>query len=97
MRGRVYVTLLGCLALAGGGCGGQTVGAASYSCGHMADTVGAFRQQARLIVDREGFKTSALSVEEAVLEVELLIRDACHDAPDGDQPYAAVAGAAPAN
>jgi hypothetical protein len=95
MRRRVYVMLLGSLALAHAGCGGQTVGAAAYSCGHMKSTVGAFRQQGRLIVDREGLKTSALSVEDAVLGVELLLRTACRHAPDGFQPYAAVAHAAP--
>jgi hypothetical protein len=95
MRGRVYVMLLGCLALADNGCGGQTASAASYSCGYMRHTVGAFRKQARLVVDREGFKTSALSIEDAVLGVELLIRDACRNAPDGDQPYARVAHHAP--
>jgi hypothetical protein len=97
MCARACVMLLGCLAFAQGGCGGQTVRAASYSCGYMKDTVGAFRQQARLIVDREGFKTSALSIEDGVLDVELLLRDACRNAPDGDRPYARVAHAAPSD
>jgi hypothetical protein len=99
MRARRRVAaLLGCLAiaLAQAGCGGgQEPGAASFTCGHMRDTVGAFRDQARLIVDREGFKTSALSIESAVLGVELLVRNACRAAGEGYQPYAAVARAAP--
>jgi hypothetical protein len=95
VRARRYIALLGCLALVPAGCGGQTAGAASYTCGHMRDTVGAFRRQARLIVDREGFKTSALSTEEAVLDVELQIRHACRDVADGYRPYTAVARAAP--
>jgi hypothetical protein len=55
MRARRHIALLACLALAQAGCGGQTAGAAAYSCSHMRDTAGAFRDQARLIVDREGF------------------------------------------
>jgi hypothetical protein len=92
----LVVALVGCLALAQGGCGaGQETGAASYACDFMADTVGAFREQARLLVDREGFKTSALSIEEAVLDVELLLRSACRGAAGDYKPYAAVARAAP--
>jgi hypothetical protein len=91
----MLLVLLGCLALAQAGCGSQTVTADSYTCGYMRDTVGAYRQQARLLVHREGFKTSALSVEDAVLDVELLLRNACHGAPDGYKPYARVARAAP--
>jgi hypothetical protein len=95
MRARPPIALLACLALAAAGCGGQNAGAASYTCGHMRDTVGAFRDQARLVVDREGFKTSALSAEEAVLDVELQVRHACRGAPDGYRPYRAVAVAGP--
>jgi hypothetical protein len=95
MRARRHIALLACLALAQAGCGGQTAGAAAYTCSHMRDTAGAFRDQARLIVDREGFKTSALSVEEAVLDVELLLRNACRGAAAGTQPYDRVASADP--
>jgi hypothetical protein len=95
MRARRHIALLGCLAIAQGGCGGEVSGAASYTCGQMRDTVGAFRDQARLIVDRAGLKTSALSTEEGVLDVELLIRRACRGAADGHLPYAQVARAAP--
>jgi hypothetical protein len=63
----------------------------------MRDSAGAFRQQARLVVEREGFKTSALSSEEAVLDVELMLRTACRDAPDGYAPYERVASAPPAD
>jgi hypothetical protein len=94
MRVGRRIALLACLALAQG-CTGVTPGAASYTCGHMRDTVGAFRQQARLIVEREGFKTSALSTEEAVLDVELLLRNACRDAADGSLPYARVVSRPP--
>jgi hypothetical protein len=93
------IALLGCLALAlalaQAGCGGQTADAAAYTCRHMQDTAGAFRQQARLLVDRAGIKTSAVSIEEAVLDVELLLRNACRDAADGSLPYARVVSRPP--
>jgi hypothetical protein len=97
MRVHAHIALLGCLALAQAGCGGETAGAAAYTCGHMRDTTGDFRQQARLIVHREGFKTSAISTEKAVLDVELLVRNACRGAADGYRPYARVAHVAPAD
>jgi hypothetical protein len=97
MRARRHLALLACLALAPAGCGGQKAGAESYTCGHMHDNVGAFRDQARLIVDRQGFKTSALSAEEAVLDVELQLRNACRGKADGYRPYGAVALAEPAD
>jgi hypothetical protein len=97
MRARRHIALLACLALAQAGCGRQKADAAAYTCGHMRDTVGGFRQQARLIVQREGLKTSALSIEEAVLDVELLLRNACRGAADDDRPYARVAQAEPAD
>jgi hypothetical protein len=87
MRGRVLTVLLGCLALAQGGCGGQTTGADAYTCGHMRDTVGAFRQQARVLVDRVGLRSHRLSLEEAVLDAEFEIRGVCDGAADADQPY----------
>jgi hypothetical protein len=95
MRARRHIALLGCLAIAQAGCGGDISGASSYTCGHMRDTVGAFRDQARLIVDRTGLKTSALSTDEGVLDVELKVRHACRGAADGYRPYAQVAHAAP--
>jgi hypothetical protein len=97
VRARRHIALLGCLAIAQAGCGGDISGAASYTCGHMRDTVGAFRDQARLIVDRTGLRTSALSTEDGVLDVELLVRHACRGAADGYLPYAQVADAAPAH
>jgi hypothetical protein len=98
MRARRYTALLlASIALAQTSCAGQTTGAATYTCGHMRDSVGAFRKQARLIVDRAGFKTSAVSIEEAVLDVELLVRHACRGVADGYRPYAAVARATPAD
>jgi hypothetical protein len=95
MRGRGPVALLACLALAQAGCARPEPAAATYTCGHMRDGSGAFRQQARLIVEREGFKTSALSTEEAVLDVELQLRAACRGAADSFRPYARVAHAPP--
>ncbi len=92
MRGRLLILLLA-LALTPAGCADQVTGAAAYTCGQMRDTVGTFRDQARLLVHHEGFKTSALSVEEGVLDVELKLRDACRGAEDGYAPYARVAGA----
>ena len=83
--------LLACLALALAACSGAPPAAASYTCGHMRDSVGAFRMQARLFVEREGFRTSALSTEEAVLDVELLLRAACRGASGNHRPYATVA------
>jgi hypothetical protein len=94
MRGRLLIFMLA-IAIAPAGCADQVTGAAAYTCGHMRDTVGTFRDQARLLVDHEGFKTSALSVEEAVLDVELELRHACRGAEDGYAPYASVADAAP--
>ena len=94
MRARLLIVMLS-LALAPAGCADQVTGAAAYTCGHMRDTVGSFRDQARLLVDREGFKTSALSVEEGVLDVELELRHACRGAEDGYTPYGSVADAAP--
>jgi hypothetical protein len=91
------MALLACLALAHAGCAGPTPAAASYTCRHMRDTVGAFREQARLIVARDGLKTSALSTEEAVLDVELLLRNACRNAAAGYMPYARVTSAPPAD
>jgi hypothetical protein len=92
VRGRLLILLL---AFTPVGCADQVTGAAAYTCGQMRDTVGSFRDQARLIVHREGFETSALSVEEGVLDVELKLRDACRGAEDGYAPYTRVAGAAP--
>jgi hypothetical protein len=87
MRPPVIAALLACLALAHAACGGQTVGAATYTCGYMRDTVGAFRAQARVLVAEEGLRAHRLSREEAVLDAELEIRRACDGAPDADQPY----------
>ena len=93
------VVLLGCLAPAlavmQAGCAEQVTGSAAFTCGHMRDTVGAFRDQGRLIVDRAGSKSSALSIEEAVQEVELLLRDACRHAGADFQPYDRVSRAPP--
>jgi hypothetical protein len=97
MRGCRQIALLSCLALVHTGCAEQTPAAASYTCGRMRDTAGAFRQQARLIIAREGSKTSALSSEEAVLDVELLLRNACRNAANGYKPYARIASAPPAD
>jgi hypothetical protein len=97
MRARRLIALVGCLAIAQAGCGGDISGATSYTCGHMRDTVGAFREQARLIVDRTGLKSSAISTEDGVLDVELLVRHACRGAADGSLPYAQVAGSVPAD
>jgi hypothetical protein len=87
MRARVIAVALGCLALAHGGCGGAPAGAAAYTCGHMRDTVGAFREQARVLVDREGMRPRRLSREEAVLDAEFRIRRACDGAADAVRPY----------
>ncbi len=92
MRGRLLILLL---ALAPAGCSDQVPGAAAYTCGQMRDTVGTFRDQARMLVHDVGLKTSALSVEEGVLDVELKLRDACRGAEDGYAPFARVAGTRP--
>jgi hypothetical protein len=86
-RRRVLATLLGCLALAQSGCGSQPSGASAYTCGYMRDTTGAFRQQARALVDREGLRPQRLSREEAVLDAEFQIRRVCDGVPDTDRPY----------
>jgi hypothetical protein len=95
MGARGPIAVVAVLALAQAGCTGPTADAVASTCGHMRDHVGAFRDQARLVVDREGLKTSALSIEEAVLDVELLLREACRGAGDDHEPYAEVAHAAP--
>jgi hypothetical protein len=92
MRRRVLPVLLASLALAQGGCGGTTSGAAGYTCGHMRDTTGAFREQARVMVDREGLRAHRLSHEEAVLDAEFQIRRVCRGAADGDEPYVRALG-----
>jgi hypothetical protein len=92
MDRRALAAVLACLALAQGGCGGVTTGAATFTCGHMRDTTGAFRQQARVMVAREGRRARRLSREEAVLDAEFQIRHACVGAADGDEPYRRAAG-----
>jgi hypothetical protein len=87
MRPAVVAALLACLALAQAACGGQTAGAATYTCGYMRDTVGAFRAQAQVLVDEQGLRPHRLSREEAVLDAELAIRRACDGAADADHPY----------
>jgi hypothetical protein len=94
MRGRLVVLML-VVALAPAGCGDPVTGAAAYTCGQMRDIVGSFRDQARVLVDRAGLKTSASSVEDGVLDVELELREACRGAGAGYAPYARVAHAAP--
>jgi hypothetical protein len=92
MRGRAPAALLACLALAQGGCGEQTAAAATYTCGYMRDKPGAFREQARVLVSREGLRPHRLSREEAVLDAEFQIRRACDGAPDTVRPYHRAAG-----
>lgn len=86
MRARV-LAVLACLALVHGGCGGPTAGAAAYTCGYMRDTVGAFRAQAAVLVDREALSAQRLSREEAILDAEVQIRRACDGAADDYRPY----------
>jgi hypothetical protein len=94
VRARILTALLGCLALAlaQGGCGGEKAGAAAFTCGHMRDTAGAFRQQARVLVRQEGLRAHRLSHEEVVLDAEFLIRRACDRAADDYRPYVRAAG-----
>jgi hypothetical protein len=87
MRRRVLAALLGCLALTQAGCGAPATGATAYTCGHMRDTAGAFREQARALVEREGLAAQRLSHEEAVLDAEFRIRRVCDGAPDAERPY----------
>jgi hypothetical protein len=87
MRARALIALLACLAVAQAGCGGLQDKAADYTCGHMRDTAGAFRDQARVLVDREGLRATRLSLEEVVLDAEFLVRRVCDGAADGDRPY----------
>jgi hypothetical protein len=89
---RGFAALVGCLALAQGGCGAVTSGADDFTCGHMRDTTGAFRQQARVLVDRQGLRSHRLSREEAVLDAEFQIRRACAGAAGADRPYTRAAG-----
>ncbi|MDX6728169.1 MAG: hypothetical protein QOK49_2974 [Baekduia sp.] len=88
----MLAALVGCLALASGGCGAVSSGAAGYTCGHMRDTTGAFREQARAMVAAEGLRAHRLSREEAVLDAEFQIRHACAGAAAADRPYARAAG-----
>jgi hypothetical protein len=96
MRGRVLAALLGCLALAQGGCGGPAVDAAAFTCGQMRATVGAFREQASVLVDREALRSHRLSREEAVLDAEVQVRRACDGAVAGDRPFRRAAEASSA-
>jgi hypothetical protein len=92
MLGRVLIALLATLALAHAGCGDETAAAADYTCGHMRDTRGAFRDQARVLVSREGLRARRLSREEAIADAEFRIRRVCDGAADADQPYERAAG-----
>jgi hypothetical protein len=92
MRLRLVAAVAGGLALAQAGCGGQATGAAGYTCGHMRDTTGAFRQQASVIVDGKRLRAHRLSREESVLGAELHVRRACDGAGAGDRPYRRAAG-----
>jgi hypothetical protein len=97
MRGRILAVLAGCLALAHAGCGAEKPGAAAYTCGYMRATTGAFREQARVLVDRRGLRAVRLSREEAVLGAELGIRRSCDGAPDADRPFRRAARGGDAN
>jgi hypothetical protein len=88
----MLAALVGCLAVASGGCGAVSSGAAGYTCGHMRNTTGAFREQARAMVAGEGLRAHRLSREEAVLDAEFQIRRACDGAAAADRPYARAAG-----
>jgi hypothetical protein len=88
MRGRMLIALaLVCAAVAQAACGRAPTGAAEYTCGHMRQTPSALRDQARVLVDREGLRVQRLSHEEAVLDAEFRIRRACEHAPDAARPY----------
>jgi hypothetical protein len=89
---RSALAALACLALAQAGCGDEEPGAAAYTCGQMHDSVGALREQARVLVSREGLRPGRLSREEAILDAEFQIRRACDGAGAGDQPYNRAAG-----
>jgi hypothetical protein len=79
--------MVGCLMIAQGGCGGETAAAPAYTCGYLRHTAGAFRQQARVLVSREGLRAGRLFREEAVLDAEFRIRRVCDGAADGERPY----------
>jgi hypothetical protein len=84
---RSALTALACLALAQAGCNDERPGAAGYSCGQMGDSVRALREQAAVLVSREGLRPGRLSREEAILDAEFQIRRACDGAAGDEQPY----------
>lgn len=88
MRSRLLI-LLGLAAVAAGGCGNPAAEAVAYTCGQLRDDGAAYRAQARLMVDREGLRPQTLWSEEALLDVELRLRQACRGASDGYRPYVA--------
>jgi hypothetical protein len=89
VRARLLATILGCLALAQAGCGDdERTGAAAYTCGHMRDTSGAFRTQARVVVQQAGLRANRLTLEETVLDAEFEIRSVCDGAASDVRPYA---------
>jgi hypothetical protein len=92
---RHIVLLLSCVALLAIGCGEVSSGAADFTCGQMRASGGRFREQARLMVDREGLQARALTAGEAILDVELQIRRTCRGAADDYKPYRAALRALP--
>jgi hypothetical protein len=84
---RSALTALACLALAVAGCNEEKPAAAAYTCGDTDDSVRALREQAAVLVSREGLRPSRLSREEAILDAEFQIKRACDGAAAETQPY----------
>jgi hypothetical protein len=87
MRARLLTaSVLAVLAYGQVGCGEVSTQAAAYTCGYMRDTAGAFREQARDVVQRAGLRADRLALEEVVLDAEFVIRRACDGAADDARP-----------
>jgi hypothetical protein len=61
---------------------------ATATCGALRAGGGAFRDQARVLVDERGLQGRSLSLEAAVRDAEQQLRRACRGRPDGARPYA---------
>jgi hypothetical protein len=93
MRARTPIAVAAVLlALAQAGCGAASRDAATFTCSHLRDTTGAFRDEARVLVARSRLTAHRTSREEAILDAELQIRRACAGAAGATQPYTRASG-----
>jgi hypothetical protein len=89
LRPQPLLALVACVALVAPGCGEEVAEAADFTCGQMRADGDRYREQARLMVDREGWRRRTLTQSDADRSVELRLRRACRGAGDGYRPYRA--------